>query len=313
MSALSLIAGPAHPSLASSVAQQLGVPLARAVCERFPDSELHVELCESVRGDDVYVLQPSSPPADENLLALILLADACRRAGAARVTAVMPYFGYARQDRRASGREPVSARVMADLTAAAQIARVVAIDLHAAAIEGFFSVPLEHLSAVPLLADAVRPWLPEKAVVVSPDVGGVKLAVRYARHLDLPVAVVHKTRQTAEAVTVERIVGDVRGRTPVVVDDMISTGGTIEAAVQALIAAGSAPDVGVVASHALLVGQAVARVSKMPVRWLMATDSVPLPPHPGLPLHRVGLAPLLAVAIQRLHSDQSLSDLILHR
>jgi ribose-phosphate pyrophosphokinase len=288
----------------------LGYGLGRCQFERFPDGELHVEVQESVRGHDVYVIQPTSRPVDEQIMALLMAADACRRAGAVRLTAVVPYFGYARQDRRTSGREPVGARLVADLIKASGVQRVVGVDLHTASLEGFFGVPLEHLTAVPLLADAVRARLPADVVVVSPDLGAVRLAERYAQRLDAPVAVVHKLRISAEEVRVHGVVGDVRGRVPVVVDDMISTGGTIEAAVRALVAAGSAPEALVVASHALLVGPAVERLRGVPVRWLVATDSVPPPVESGLPLHTASLAPLLAEAITRLHRDESLSELL---
>ena len=312
MMQMTLFTGQANQPLAEAIAGRLGCDLGRCLVERFPDSELHVELQTSVRGHDVYLIQPTSPPADEHLMEILQLADACRRAGAARVTAIVPYFAYARQDRRASGRESVSARLMADLIKAGGIQRVVAVDLHTASLEGFFGVPLEHLTAVPLLADAIRPWLPDNPVVVSPDLGAVKLAERYAHHLDAPVAVVHKLRISAEEVRVRGVVGAVRGRTPVVVDDMISTGGTIAAAVQALVAAGASSDVLVVASHALLVGKAVEHLRALPVRQLVATDSVPRPANLPLPLHSASLAPLLAEAIARLHRDESLAELLGH-
>jgi ribose-phosphate pyrophosphokinase len=307
---LSIFSGPANRPLAETVAARFGVPLARCLVERFPDGEARVVVQESVRGHDVYVIQPTGPPVDTSLLELLLLADACRRAGGERVTAVVPYFGYARQDRRASGREPVGARLIADLIGASGIDRVVAVDLHTAALEGFFPVPLEHLSAVPLLAETARPWVPENAVIVAPDLGAVKLAERYASLLHRPVAVVHKIRISGEEVSVRGIVGEVRGRAPVIVDDMISTGGTIDAAIKALLAAGCAPEITVAASHALLVGPAIRRLHALPVRRFVATDSVAVPP--GLPLETAGLGPLLADAIERLNGNRSLGELIAH-
>jgi ribose-phosphate pyrophosphokinase len=309
---LTMFTGSAHVPLATMVAAQLGVPLGRRLLHRFPDGELHVELQESVRGHDVYLLQPTSPPVEVHLLELLLLADASRRAGAAQLTAVVPYFGYARQDRRASGREAVGARLLADLLAASGLQRLVAVDLHSAALEGMFTIPVEHLSAVPLLVEAVRSLLAPNTVVVAPDLGAVKLAERVARSLHLPMALVDKERLTGEEVRVRRVVGRVEGCPVLVVDDMISTGGTVQAAIQALLAAGSAPEVTVVASHALLVGPAVERLRALPVRRLVVTDSVetlaPLPcPGPS-----VSLAPLLAEAIRRLHHQQSLGDLLLH-
>lgn len=307
---LTLISGSANPALAESVAATLGLKPARRVLERFPDGELHVEVQEDLRGQDVYLLQPTGPPVDAHLLELLLLADAGRRAGAVRLTAVVPYFGYARQDRRAHGGEPVGGRVVADLIAASGLDRAVAVDLHTAALEGFFAVPLEHLSAVPLLVEAVRPAVAENAVIVAPDLGAVKLAERYARALDRPVATVHKVRLSGEEVRVRGLVGEVRGRAPLVVDDMISTGGTITAAVTTLLAAGCVPEVTVVASHALLVGPAVERLRAQPIRRLVVTDSVAVPRDLPLALEVVGLAPLLAEAIDALHHERPLGRLL---
>jgi ribose-phosphate pyrophosphokinase len=279
---------------------------------RFPDGELHVEVEESVRGRDVYLVQPTSPPVAEHLLEVLLLADACRRAGATRLTGVIPYFGYARQDRRASGREPVGARLIADVLKAGGLQRVVAVDLHTASLEGFFPFPLEHLSAVPLLAEAVLPWISHNGIIVSPDLGAVKLAQRYASLLGLPMAIVHKSRISGEEVEARGIVGEVSGRSPVVVDDMISTGGTVEAAVKAVLAAGAVPEVTVVASHALLVGPAAQRMKGLPINRFVATDSVAVAADFPVLLQVVSLGPLLAEAVQRLNQEQSLSDFIVH-
>lgn len=309
---LKILSGSANLPLAESIAKKLGVQLARLILERFPDSELHVDVQESVRGYDVYIIQPSCPRVDEHLLELLLIADACERAGAARLTAVVPYFGYARQDRRGRGREPVSARVIADLIRTGGLERVVVVDLHSAAIEGAFSIPLEHLTAVPMLAEAVRPWIAARTVIVAPDLGAVKLAERYGRLLQLPVAIVHKTRVSGEEVTVQAILGEVKGQSVLIVDDMISTGGTVEAAIKALLAAGCASDFTVVASHALFVGSAVERFRRLAVRRFFVTDSVPVPTDVSLPVQVVSLAPLLAEIIERLHNNRSLGDLIWH-
>jgi ribose-phosphate pyrophosphokinase len=309
---LTILTGSAHLPLAAAVAEPLGVSLGRRLVHRFPDGELHVELQESVRGHDVYLLQSTSPPVEAHLLELWFLADACRRAGAAYLTAVVPYFGYARQDRRAKGREAVGARLIADLFAASGLQRLVAVDLHSAALEGVFAMPVEHLSAVPLLADAVGPLVAPNTVVVAPDLGAVKLAERFAHRLHLSMAVVDKERLSGEAVRVRRVVGRVEGCPVLVVDDMISTGGTVQAAIQALLAAGCAPEVTVAVSHGLFVGPVGDRLRDLPIRRLLVTDSVaaeaPLP----CPVHGVSLAPLLAEAIRRLHQQQSLGDLLLH-
>ena len=236
-----IFSGEANPPLAEAIAAGVGVPLGRRIVARFPDSELHVEIQQSVRGHDVYLVQPTSPPVDLHLMELVFMADACHRAGAHRITAIVPYFGYARQNRRGKGRDPVGARIASDLFTAAHIARVVAVDLHTPELEGFMSIPLEHLSALSILVRTVAPLLAENSVVVSPDLGGVKLAERYARALGLPLAVVHKARLSGTQVEVRGIVGDVAGRSPVIVDDMVSTAGTVDAAIRAVIAAGAVP------------------------------------------------------------------------
>lgn len=308
-----LFAGLANPQLADALAAELGARLGALDIERFPDGELHVEIQESVRGHDVYLIQPLSPPVERRLLELLMLADAAHRAGAARLTAVIPYLGYARQDRRASGREAVGARLVADLLASGGLLqRVVAVDVHSPAIEGFFGVPLEHLSAVSVLVESVREYVADKSVIVAPDLGAAKLAERYATPLGLPVAIVHKTRLSGSEVRVRRLTGEVRGRTPIIVDDMISTGGTVEAAVSILLSEGCEPDITVVASHGLFVGPAEERLSVAPLKRIIVTDSVTTPEKLALSLEVAGLAPLLAEAVDRLHNDRSLGDLLTH-
>ena len=306
-----ILSGSANVALAENTAKMLGVEPVRRILERFPDGEMHVELEESVRGQDVYILQPTSPPVDEHLFELFLITDACRRAGADYLTAVIPYFGYARQDRRARGREPVSARLVADLINSSGVRRVVVVDLHSRAVESAFALPLEHLSAVPMLAEAIRPVVSRNSVIVSPDLGAVKLAERYAGLLDLPVAIIHKTRISGAEVRVQRIVGDVRDKEVLVVDDMISTGGTIDKAVRALLEAGCASSgIKVAASHALLVGEAAERLGALPLEGMYVSDSVPISRQCPFPLHVFSLASLLADAIGRLHHKQSLAGFI---
>jgi ribose-phosphate pyrophosphokinase len=310
---VSILAGSANEQLADSVADILGLQSCRRELVRFPDGELHVELQETVRGSDVYIFQPTGPPVDQHLVELLFLADASRRAGAARITAVIPYFGYARQDRRVSGRESVGARVAAELLDRALIQRIVAVDLHSSTLEGFFGVPVEHLSAVCLLSSALEGELASPGVIVAPDLGAVKLAERYADLLHLPIAIVHKTRIGGQEVRVRGIVGDVRGRTPVIIDDMISTGGTIDAACKALMAAGCVAEITVAATHALLVGQAMTLMSQLPLKRLLVTDSLALSRHGALPIQVISLAPMLAEVVSRLNVGQSLHDLVGHR
>ena len=305
-----MLTGSANRPLAEAVSELVGVRLGAASIRRFPDGELQVAVRDSVRQADVYLIQPTTPPFEVHFFELILLADACRRAGAARLTAVIPYFGYARQDRRARGRESVGARVVADLLAAAGFTRVVAVDLHSPALEGFFPFPVEHLTAVPELAKAVDPGA--DGTVVAPDLGAVRLADRYGQLLGRPVAIVHKTRVSGSEVAAHGVIGDAGDRAPIIVDDMISTGATIAAAHAALRQAGCRTDVTVVATHALLVGDAVERLRMLELQRLAVTDTVLLPLPPRLPLRVVSVAPLLADAIRRLHEGRSLADLLVH-
>ena len=298
-------------TLAENVAAALGVKPVQRVLQRFPDGELQLEIKDSVRGGDVYLIQPTSPPVDEHFFELFLMADACRRAGASRLTAVIPYFGYARQDRRAHGREPVSTRLLADLIAASAIQRVVVVDFHSPAVESAFAIPVEHVSAVPVLAEAVRSSIDKDAVVVSPDLGAVKLAERYAKLLNLSVAIIHKTRLSGSDVTVKRIVGDMRGREILVIDDMITTGATIEKAIHALLEAGcSRRGIKVLASHGLFVSNAAERLRPLPIEKIYVSDSVPVSRPLALPLHVCSLASLLAETIQRLNRLESLHDVL---
>lgn len=307
---LKLVSGTANPGLALAVADALGIELTAVECEPFPDGELNVRVLETVRGADLYILQPTCPPVADNLLQLLLLADAARRAGASRITAVVPYFGYARQDRRARGRQAVAARLVADLFAVGGIQRLIVVDAHTAAIEGFSPVPVEHLSAVPLLAEALRASLDAEQVVVAPDLGAVRLAERYSDLLGLPAAFISKVRVSGEEVRVRAVTGEVAGRPVVIVDDMITTAGTVDAAARALLKAGCREGVTIAATHGILVGPAAARLRDLQPVGVITTDSAPQ--QSGLPFpHRVvSIAGLLAQAIDRLHNDRSLSDLI---
>jgi ribose-phosphate pyrophosphokinase len=310
---LAIVAGSGNPPLADAIADRLGSKVCRSTISRFPDTELHIEIHDTVRGCDVYLIQPTGPPTDAHLMELLFLADAGRRAGAARVTGIVPYLGYARQDRRAKGREAVGARVSADLLGTANLARMVAVDLHTVSLEGFFSMPLEHLSAVSLLANTLGELIEENSVIVAPDLGAVKLAENYAEVLQRPLAIVHKIRLSGEEVKAQSIVGEVVGRAPVIVDDMISTGGTIEAAATALLAAGCLPKIVVVATHALMVGPANRRLLALPLKKIVVTDSLPLPGNSSRLLQTVSLAPMLAETIARLNIGESIAEFVGHR
>ncbi len=306
---LAIFSGSGNIALAKAVADQLGVALGRRLLARSPDGELRVEIQENVRACDVYLLQPTGPPLDKNLMELFFLADACRRSGANHVTAVVPYFGYARQDRSASGQQALGARLIADLLRMAGAGRIVAVDLHTMSIESAFSVALEHLSAVSLLCNAIASP-PSDSVLVAADMAALGLAERYARVLNLPVAIVAKVRVSDEKVVARSLIGDVRGRTPLIVDDIIITGGTIEAAVNAVVAAGAIPNATVVATHGLFVGPVAERLAALPITRLLVTDSVEISPGLKLPIEVISLAPLLAQAISRLHAGEPLGDLV---
>lgn len=309
---LLVFSGNANRPLAKAVCEELGIGLGKAVVGRFSDGEVQIEIDENVRGQDVFVIQPTCAPAAEHLVELLALVDALKRASANKVTAVVPYFGYARQDRRGRAGEAVGARVAADALVTAGADRLVVVDPHTAALEATSGVPVEMLTAVPALASALAQRTSASSVVVAPDLGAVKLAERFAAILRRPVAVVRKTRLTGATVRAEELVGDVTGRPTVIVDDMISTGGTIEAAVRVLLAEGAAPDITVAATHGLLVADALPRLARLPIRHLIVTDTLPPPraPHPSLQIRSV--APLLADAIDRLHTGAPLDALLMH-
>ena len=304
-----LFSGTASGRLAASMAQLLKRPLGLCAVERFPDGEVNVHLDESVRGREVFLVQSTAPPVNENLIELLALADACRRSSARHITAVVPYFGYARSDKRQGRRAPIAASMVASLMQAVGIQHVVTVDLHAAQIEGFFQIPVDSLTAVPAMVHVLREKLPAGIVVVSPDEGRFKMATDFARRLGAPVVVLHKERKDGAAISVVKVVGDVRERPCLIVDDMISTGGTIAEAVAALLREGARPEMFVAATHGLFVGNAREQLSHPAIRAIYVTDSVPEPAGPWPGLNIVFLAPLLAAAIRRFRSDESIGDL----
>ncbi|MGD0289235.1 MAG: ribose-phosphate pyrophosphokinase [Candidatus Binataceae bacterium] len=306
---LAILSGSSNVPLATAVASRLGIPLGRRLIARSPDEELHVEIQENVRACDVFLIQSTGPPIDRNLMELLFLTDACRRSGANHVTAIIPYFGYSRQDRSASGQQALGARLIADVLRTAGVGRVVAVDLHTASIESAFGMALEHLSAVGMFCDALPP-LPSDSVLVAADMAALKMTERYARVLRLPIAIVAKVRVSAEEVVARSLIGDVQGRTPVIVDDIIITGGTIEAAVNAVVGAGAVPNATVVATHGLFVGSAAKRLTALPIARLLVTDSVEISSELKLPIEVISLAPTLAHVISRLHAGELLGELI---
>jgi ribose-phosphate pyrophosphokinase len=308
---LTILCGTATPALAGRIAARLGVPLGATAVERFPDGECSVRLLEPVRSKRVFLIQSTSPPPDPHLVELLWLADACRRAAAAHVTAILPYFGYARSDKRHGRRDPIGAAVVAELLEAVGVEHVVTLDLHAEQIEGFFRIPVDALTAVPALCHALRDGeqLPPDLVVVSPDAGRVKTAAEYARRLNAPVAVLHKRRLSGTTTEVTHVVGDVRGRTCVVIDDMISTGGTLARAAEALVSAGARPHIVVAATHGPLIDSARAKLEHHAIKRVLVTDTVGRPELDWPGWRVVSVAGLLASAIGRMAEGKSLADL----
>jgi len=305
-----IFAGASGAPLAAAAAACLGVAAGRVLIERFAGGELHVELEEDVAGRDVFLVQPANEPIERNLFELLLLADACSRAGCARITAVVPYLGYSRQDRRSAKLIPVGGRVVANVLATAPISRLVVVDLHAPTMEGFFPMPVDNLTSFPALINALRGGVTSDSVVVAPDVGATRLAARIAEELRLPMAVVEKSRLSGSAVVATGISGDVRDRRPIVVDDMITTGGTVEAALRQAIHAGCRPEAIVAVAHAVFEPEAPGRLAALPIRRLLITDTVPGLASPSLKAEVVSVAPLLAEAIRRIHEARSLNDLL---
>ena len=309
--AATLLAGTASGHLARAVAPHIDLRFAACTAERFPDGEVSVRLDEAVRGTEVVILAATAPPVNDHLVELLAIADACRRADAARIVALMPYFGYARSDRRDGRRTPIMASLVAELIARAGVDHVVTVDVHTPAVEGFFRIPVDNLTALNLLASALHSRLPTDAVIVAPDIGAVRLANRFATKLDLPVAVCHKRRLGGAEVSINRVTGDVRDRRCIIVDDMISTGGTIVESVRALEHAGASPGAIVAATHAVLVPGALDKLAGAGVQQLLVTDSIEPRADSAARLSPevVSIAPLIATAIRHLLQGGSLREL----
>lgn len=305
-----LFSGNANPAVAQAIAQHLEVPLGRAKVGRFSDGEISVEIGENVRGVDTYIIQPTCAPTNDALMELLIMADALRRASAGNITAVMPYFGYARQDRKVAGRTPITAKLVADLIVTAGIQRVLTMDLHAGQIQGFFNIPVDNLFAMPVLLDALRKECSPDTVMVSPDAGGVERTRAYAKRLGAGLAIIDKRRERANVSEVMHIIGDVEGKHCVLLDDMIDTAGTLTNAARALADRG-AKRIMACASHAVLSGPALQRINDSPIEKVIVTDTIPLRGDPGMhgKIQQVTVARLLAEAIKRIHNSDSVSSL----
>jgi ribose-phosphate pyrophosphokinase len=305
---MTLIAGNAHPELAQNIAQELDMPLAEAHVGRFPDGEVDIKINQDIRGRDCFVLQPTCPPVNENWVELLLLIDTLRRASAGRITAVMPYYGYARKDRKDEGRVPISAKVLANTLSVSGTDRLVTLDMHAAQIQGFFDLPVDHLYSRPVLLRAVQELGLEAPVVVTPDVGGTKMARAYAKRLEADLAIVDKRRISGSETKIEHVIGDVEGRNCVIVDDMISTGGSITQAASVLRKSG-AKEIVIAVSHAVFCGAAVQRLDEAPVDHILVTDTIPTADPAPSKLVTISVAGLVATAIRNIHAETSVSSL----
>ena len=306
---LQVFSGNGNPRLAEAIMRFLGMPLGRAVVGHFKNGETRVKLEENVRGSDVFVIQSMQSPVNEHLMEMLIMIDAFRRSSAARITAVIPYYGYARQEKKSSGREPISAKLVANLLVTAGAQRILAIDLHAPAIEGFFDIPVDHLRAAPLLAEHFRRQMLENVVVVSPDAGGVSRAEDFRLRIGADLAIIAKKRVVADRPEVIEMVGDVTDKIAILVDDMISTGGTLVEAANTLKARG-AREVYACAVHPLFADGAGRRMREAGVLRAVVTDTVPLPEQErDSAIEVLSMAPLLAEAIMRIHKGLSISAL----
>jgi len=307
---LKLFAGSAHPQLSKEIAEMLGLPLGQARLRRFPDSEVSFQIDENIRGADVFIVQPTSNPVDQHLMELMVMIDAFRRSSASRITAVVPYYGYARQDRKDKPRVPISAKLVANLLSAAGTNRVLTMDLHKAQIQGFFDIPVDHLFAAPVILDYCSRLNYPNLTIVSPDAGGAERARAYAKRLDGELAIVDKRRSEDGTAEVMNVVGDVKGRTCILQDDIIDTAGTIQKAAQALKDAG-AERVLACAVHGVLSGPAIDRIEKSPLDQLIVTNTIPLS-EAGRRCKKIvvlSVARLLGQAIRNIHEETSVSSL----
>lgn len=310
MPPLRLFSGDANLPLAEAVAELLDLPLGQLRVTHLPDTEVHVQIEECVRGLDIFLLQSCSVPVNENVMELFLLIDAFRRASANSITAVVPYFPYTRQERMARGREAISARVVATILEALRTTRVIYMDVHAPALQGFFQIPVDPLSAVPILAEYFQQdGRFERAAVVAPDTGRAKLAAKYAEILQLPLVIMEKRRE-GDTVRVTHIVGDIRDRVPIIIDDVMASGSVLDE-VPALLQAGARPEVYLSITHPVLVGRSLEKLQDPVIRELVVTDTIYVPPEKrSEKLRIVSIAPLLAQVIRRIHDGQTISPLL---
>ncbi len=306
---LKIFTGTANRDLAKNIADALKVPLGEIMVSRFSEGEIRLKIMEDVRGRDVFIVQPTCPPVNDNVMELLIMLDAFRRASARRITAVLPYYGYARQDRKDQPRVPITAKLMANLITVGGAHRVLTMDLHAQQIQGFFDIPVDHLYAYPVLSSYFRQKNLKDLTVVSPDVGGIKMARAYAKGLGADLAIVDKRRSGPNEVEAMNLIGEVKGRTVLIPDDMIATAASLVEAVNALVRFG-AKDIYASCTHAILSGNAVEKIQNSVLKEVVVTDTIPLPPEKRVGKIKVlPVAPLLGEAILRIHNEKSISSL----
>jgi ribose-phosphate pyrophosphokinase len=309
---MKVFAGNANPDLALEICNYLEKPLSKAEVRRFSDGEIFVEIGENVRGRDVYVIQPTCPPVNDNLMELVIMVDALRRASARRITAVLPYYGYARQDRKVAPRVPITAKVVAEMLMVVGVRRVLSMDLHAGQIQGFFNIPVDHLYAAPILIDYIKDKFPEGIIMVSPDAGGVERTRAFAKRLKAGLAIIDKRRERANECKAMSVIGDVKGMTAVLLDDMVDTAGTLCSAAQVLMEAG-AKEVHACCTHPVLSGPAIERLENSVIKNLVVTNTIPLK-GAAAECKKIKVLPvssILGEAIQRIHSEDSVSSLFI--
>lgn len=306
---MKIFSGNANRKLAEKICEELGKPLGICDVSRFSDGEINVNIGETVRGMDVFIIQSTNTPVNENLMEVLILIDAVKRASAGRINAVLPYYGYARQDRKTKAREPITAKLVADLLTVAGADRVISMDLHAAQIQGYFNIPVDHLSGVPILAEYFKGIADKDTVVVSPDLGGVTRARSFANLLDLPIAIIEKRRPKANVSEVMNVIGDIEGKNVILIDDIIDTAGTITKAASVLKNFGAKKVYGC-ATHGVLSGPAIERIDNSELEKFIITDTIPLPEKKKIgKIEVVSVAPLFAEAIKRIHENESVSKL----
>ena len=308
---IKIFTGNSNRALVERVCDYLSIPLGNATVGKFPDGEIDVKVDEDVRGADIFIIQPTCPPVNDSLAELLILIDCFKRASSARITAVLPYYGYARKDRKDEGRVPITAKLVANLITKAGADRLLTMDLHAAQIQGFFDIPVDHLLAFPVISDYYREKDLSDFVVVSPDVGGIKIARLYSNHLHMRLAVVDKRRFGPEDIEVGFVIGDVEGRNAIIIDDLIATGGSICQAARVLKEKG-AKDIYVAATHPVLCGTAVEKLKEAPIKEIAVTDTIPLNEDAkglGSKIKVLTVSNLLGEAIKRIHTNTSISSM----